>query len=167
MSSPSSYGRSLESTPTWAVAVVVFVLVAISLVLEQILHHVGSWLKKKKKSSLYEALDKIKAGTGGPIYFSIWDTPAPYFYFYIGNFSYTLLPCNFGLGQAKDEEMEVMGERNQDNTVPVLQWSPIQLRNPAGPRSIAWPIKSLEKDSRSIRVGRPDMHSAGRADLTV
>ncbi|KAL3819999.1 hypothetical protein ACJIZ3_005904 [Penstemon smallii] len=61
MSSPSSYGRSLESTPTWAVAVVVFVLVAISLVIEHILHHVGSWLKKKKKSSLYEALDKIKA----------------------------------------------------------------------------------------------------------
>ncbi|KAK4486627.1 hypothetical protein RD792_006809 [Penstemon davidsonii] len=42
MSSPSSYGRSLESTPTWAVAVVVFVLVAISLVIEQIIHHVGS-----------------------------------------------------------------------------------------------------------------------------
>ncbi|KAK4485319.1 hypothetical protein RD792_007955 [Penstemon davidsonii] len=61
MSSPSSYGRSLESTPTWAVAVVVFVLVAISLVLELILHHVGSWLQKRKKSSLYEALDKIKA----------------------------------------------------------------------------------------------------------
>ncbi|KAL3808856.1 hypothetical protein ACJIZ3_000202 [Penstemon smallii] len=60
MSSPSSYGRSLESTPTWAVAVVVFVLVGISLVIENVLHHVGSWLQKKKKSSLYEALDKIK-----------------------------------------------------------------------------------------------------------
>ncbi|KAK6136223.1 hypothetical protein DH2020_030055 [Rehmannia glutinosa] len=53
--------RTLESTSTWAVAVIFFVLVAISIVIEQIIHHTGSWLKKRKKPSLYEALDKIKA----------------------------------------------------------------------------------------------------------
>ncbi|KAK6136292.1 hypothetical protein DH2020_029956 [Rehmannia glutinosa] len=53
--------RTLESTSTWAVAVIFFVLVAISIVIEQIIHHTGSWMKKRKKSSLYEALDKIKA----------------------------------------------------------------------------------------------------------
>ncbi|GFP98875.1 mlo-like protein 6 [Phtheirospermum japonicum] len=53
--------RTLESTSTWAVAVICFVLVAISIVIEHIIHRTGSWLKKKKKPSLYEALDKIKA----------------------------------------------------------------------------------------------------------
>ncbi|KAL6552864.1 hypothetical protein OROHE_008228 [Orobanche hederae] len=53
--------RTLESTSTWAVAVICFVLVAISIVIEHVIHRTGSWLKKKKKPSLYEALDKIKA----------------------------------------------------------------------------------------------------------
>ncbi|XP_051119952.1 MLO-like protein 6 [Andrographis paniculata] len=53
--------RTLEATPTWAVAVVCFVLVAISILIEQLIHRMGSWLKKKKKPSLYDALEKIKA----------------------------------------------------------------------------------------------------------
>ncbi|KAL6545314.1 hypothetical protein OROGR_009188 [Orobanche gracilis] len=53
--------RTLESTSTWAVAVICFVLVAISIVIEHVIHRTGSWLKKKRKHSLYEALDKIKA----------------------------------------------------------------------------------------------------------
>ncbi|XP_012834490.1 PREDICTED: MLO-like protein 6 [Erythranthe guttata] len=53
--------RTLEATSTWAVAVVCFVLVAISILIEQLIHHTGSWLKKKRKPSMYEALEKIKA----------------------------------------------------------------------------------------------------------
>lgn len=34
--------KSLEETPTWAVAVVCFILVAISLVIEKLLHHLGT-----------------------------------------------------------------------------------------------------------------------------
>lgn len=34
-------GRSLEQTPTWAVAVVCFVLVAVSIVIEHIIHLIG------------------------------------------------------------------------------------------------------------------------------
>lgn len=33
--------RTLEGTPTWAVAVVCFVIVAISLVIEKAIHHLG------------------------------------------------------------------------------------------------------------------------------
>ncbi|KAK6926814.1 Mlo-related protein [Dillenia turbinata] len=54
-------GRSLEQTPTWAVAVVCFVLVVISIIIEHILHLIGEWLKKRHKKSLYEALEKIKS----------------------------------------------------------------------------------------------------------
>ncbi|KAK3038424.1 hypothetical protein RJ639_030590 [Escallonia herrerae] len=53
--------RSLEETPTWAVAVVCFVLVAVSIVIEQIIHITGKWLKRRNKNALFEALEKIKA----------------------------------------------------------------------------------------------------------
>ncbi|KAG5533232.1 hypothetical protein RHGRI_027439 [Rhododendron griersonianum] len=52
--------RSLEDTPTWAVAVVCFVLVLVSIVIEHLIHLIGSWLRKRHKRSLYEALEKIK-----------------------------------------------------------------------------------------------------------
>nr|GMD61400.1 MLO-like protein 6 [Ipomoea batatas] len=54
-------GKTLEQTPTWAVAVVCFVLVAISIVIEYIIHLIGKWLKSKHKRALYEALEKIKS----------------------------------------------------------------------------------------------------------
>ncbi|KAG8644577.1 hypothetical protein MANES_11G142400v8 [Manihot esculenta] len=54
-------GRSLEETPTWAVAIVCFVLVLISIIIEYIIHLIGKWLKKKHKRALYEALEKIKS----------------------------------------------------------------------------------------------------------
>lgn len=54
-------GRSLEQTPTWAVAAVCFVLVAISIVIEHIIHLIGKWFKSKNKRALFEALEKIKA----------------------------------------------------------------------------------------------------------
>ncbi|CAA3009594.1 MLO 6 [Olea europaea subsp. europaea] len=57
----ASGGRSLEETPTWAVAVVCFVLVAISIVIEYIIHLIGKWLKRKHKRALYESLEKIKS----------------------------------------------------------------------------------------------------------
>ncbi|KAK8697430.1 hypothetical protein V6N13_113580 [Hibiscus sabdariffa] len=57
----SGGGRSLEETPTWAVAVVCFVLVLISIIIEHILHMIGNWLRKKHKRALYEALEKIKS----------------------------------------------------------------------------------------------------------
>ncbi|KAI4368782.1 hypothetical protein MLD38_017297 [Melastoma candidum] len=56
-----SGGRSLEQTPTWAVAIVCFVLVLVSIAIEFIIHLIGKWLKKKHKRALYEALEKIKS----------------------------------------------------------------------------------------------------------
>ncbi|KAK9290655.1 hypothetical protein L1049_008828 [Liquidambar formosana] len=53
--------RSLEQTPTWAVAVVCFMLVFISIIIEHIIHLIGKWLTKRHKRALYEALEKIKS----------------------------------------------------------------------------------------------------------
>ncbi|KAF9590948.1 hypothetical protein IFM89_000493 [Coptis chinensis] len=60
-SATPSPARSMEQTATWAVAAVCFVMVAISIFLEYILHVIGKWLQKKHKLALYEALEKVKA----------------------------------------------------------------------------------------------------------
>ncbi|CAL9108646.1 unnamed protein product [Musa textilis] len=60
-SSSSSSGRTLEVTPTWAVAVVCLVLVLISMIIEHVIDLVGKWLKKRRKKALYESLEKIKS----------------------------------------------------------------------------------------------------------
>ncbi|KAK9279093.1 hypothetical protein L1049_012768 [Liquidambar formosana] len=57
----STGGRTLEQTPTWAVATVCFVLLLVSIFIEHIIHLIGKWLKKKHKKALYEALEKIKS----------------------------------------------------------------------------------------------------------
>ncbi|XP_022765350.1 MLO-like protein 6 [Durio zibethinus] len=53
--------RSLEETPTWAVAVVCLLLVVISIFIEHAIHILGKWFKRRHKTALYEALEKVKA----------------------------------------------------------------------------------------------------------
>ncbi|CAA7029738.1 unnamed protein product [Microthlaspi erraticum] len=53
--------KTLQQTATWAVAVVCVFLLVISIVIEKLLHKIGSWLKRKNKKALYEALEKVKA----------------------------------------------------------------------------------------------------------
>ncbi|KAJ1427847.1 Mlo-related protein [Sesbania bispinosa] len=53
-------GSNLEFTPTWVVAVVCSVIVAVSFGAERLLHYGGKFLKKKNQKPLYEALQKIK-----------------------------------------------------------------------------------------------------------
>lgn len=55
-------GDNLEFTPTWVVAVVCSVIVAVSFALERSLHYGGKFLKKKNQKSLFEALQKVKEG---------------------------------------------------------------------------------------------------------
>ncbi|XP_042015093.1 MLO-like protein 1 [Salvia splendens] len=53
-------GVSLEFTPTWVVAAVCTVIVAISLAVERFIHYTGTYLKKKKQKPLFEAVQKVK-----------------------------------------------------------------------------------------------------------
>ncbi|XP_047980550.1 MLO-like protein 1 [Salvia hispanica] len=53
-------GASLEYTPTWVVALVCSVIVAISFIAERLLHSSGKYLLKKNQGSLFQALQKIK-----------------------------------------------------------------------------------------------------------
>uniref|UniRef100_A0A0D6QZB2 MLO-like protein n=1 Tax=Araucaria cunninghamii TaxID=56994 RepID=A0A0D6QZB2_ARACU len=53
--------RSLEYTPTWAVAAVCFVFITISIIIEETILHIGAWLSKRNKKALNNALEKIKS----------------------------------------------------------------------------------------------------------
>ncbi|XWS57936.1 hypothetical protein CRYUN_Cryun09bG0215700 [Craigia yunnanensis] len=53
-------GATLEYTPTWVLAAVCTVIVAISLAMERLLHYLGNVLKKKQQKPLFEALLKVK-----------------------------------------------------------------------------------------------------------
>lgn len=53
-------GRSLAETPTWSVATVTTVLVAICFMVERSIHRIGGWLVKTKRKPLLAALEKIK-----------------------------------------------------------------------------------------------------------
>ncbi|XP_062095791.1 MLO-like protein 6 [Humulus lupulus] len=57
----STRETTLETTPTWAVATVCFVLILVSIIIEQLLHLLAKYFNKKRKKSLLEALDKIKS----------------------------------------------------------------------------------------------------------
>ncbi|KAK1266957.1 MLO-like protein 1 [Acorus gramineus] len=50
----------LEATPTWVIAVVCFIIVAISLTVERLIHYLGKYLKRKNQKPLFQALQKIK-----------------------------------------------------------------------------------------------------------
>ncbi|KAG6472666.1 hypothetical protein ZIOFF_070141 [Zingiber officinale] len=52
--------RSLALTPTWSVAAVLTIFVAVSLLVERSIHRLSKWLKKTRRNPLFEALEKMK-----------------------------------------------------------------------------------------------------------
>ncbi|XP_008783729.2 MLO-like protein 3 [Phoenix dactylifera] len=51
---------SLEHTPTWAFATIFFFTIFISYLLKRSIDFAGTWLKRRQKISLYDAVDKLK-----------------------------------------------------------------------------------------------------------
>ncbi|RRT66325.1 hypothetical protein B296_00040295 [Ensete ventricosum] len=62
MSTKLPESRSLALTPTWSVAAVLTIFVAVSLLVERSIHRLSSWLKKTHRNPLFEALEKMKEG---------------------------------------------------------------------------------------------------------
>ncbi|KAA8523878.1 hypothetical protein F0562_010301 [Nyssa sinensis] len=54
--------RSLALTPTWSVASVLTIFVAVSLLVERSIHRLSNWLRKTNRKPLLEALEKMKEG---------------------------------------------------------------------------------------------------------
>ncbi|CBI40746.3 unnamed protein product, partial [Vitis vinifera] len=61
MAAPAAGERSLQETPTWAVALVCAVFVIVSVLIEHGIESLAKWFKKKQKKAMSEALEKIKA----------------------------------------------------------------------------------------------------------
>ncbi|KAK4779497.1 hypothetical protein SAY87_015603 [Trapa incisa] len=57
----ASAARSLQETPTWALATVCFFFISVSLFIEHLIHLLCHWLKKGRKTALYEAVEKLKS----------------------------------------------------------------------------------------------------------
>ncbi|KAL3530594.1 hypothetical protein ACH5RR_009916 [Cinchona calisaya] len=53
--------RSLQETPTWALATVCFIFIFLGILIEHLIHLIGHWLKKHKKTALFEAVEKLKS----------------------------------------------------------------------------------------------------------
>ncbi|KAG1337994.1 putative MLO-like protein 3 [Cocos nucifera] len=51
---------SLEHTPTWAAATIFFFTISISYILKCSIDFTGTWLRRRQKISLYDAIDKLK-----------------------------------------------------------------------------------------------------------
>ncbi|KAK3206037.1 hypothetical protein Dsin_020083 [Dipteronia sinensis] len=60
-SSSGGATRTLQETPTWALATVCFVFISISIFIEYLIHLLAKWLKKHRKTSLLEAVEKLKS----------------------------------------------------------------------------------------------------------
>ncbi|KAK1584075.1 hypothetical protein Q3G72_029607 [Acer saccharum] len=52
--------RSLALTPTWSVATVLTVFVAVSLIVERSIHRLSNWLRKTNRKPLLSAVEKMK-----------------------------------------------------------------------------------------------------------
>ncbi|KAJ6728536.1 MLO-LIKE PROTEIN [Salix koriyanagi] len=53
--------KTLEETPTWAVATVCFFLISISIFIEHLFHLLAKYFNKKRRKYLIQALYKIKS----------------------------------------------------------------------------------------------------------
>nr|DAD22920.1 TPA_asm: hypothetical protein HUJ06_024383 [Nelumbo nucifera] len=60
MADDAKEARSLALTPTWSVASVLTIFVAVSLLVERSIHRLCSWLQKTNRKPLYEAVEKMK-----------------------------------------------------------------------------------------------------------
>ncbi|KAG9441035.1 hypothetical protein H6P81_016889 [Aristolochia fimbriata] len=60
MAESSQEMRSLALTPTWSVATVLTVFVAVSLIVERSIHRLSHWLHKTHRKPLFEAVEKMK-----------------------------------------------------------------------------------------------------------
>ncbi|KAH9619984.1 hypothetical protein KSS87_010815 [Heliosperma pusillum] len=107
-SSISSEGRTLDQTPTWAVAAVCALIVLISFFLENALHGLGTLLKKRQKAGLYEALDKVKGELMVLGFISLLLTFSQGYICRIcvpSSVAQTMLPCTLDASQQHDRRL--------------------------------------------------------------
>ncbi|XP_065621867.1 MLO-like protein 3, partial [Quercus suber] len=56
-----STSPSLQDTPVWALAIVCFIFIYLSIFIEYLIHLLSNLLKRHRKTSLFEAVEKLKS----------------------------------------------------------------------------------------------------------
>ncbi|KAM6578828.1 hypothetical protein CsatB_030665 [Cannabis sativa] len=111
--------RSLQDTPTWAVATVCLVFISISIFIEQLIHILGTWLKRNRKTALYEAVEKLKSVLIllGLMSLFLAVTQRPISKFCIPTkLAYTMLPCRNSVHTKTIKSIGVLLHSNSFNT---------------------------------------------------
>ncbi|RVW97345.1 MLO-like protein 3 [Vitis vinifera] len=62
MAAGDGVSRSLQETPSWALATVCFIFISLSIFIEHLIHLLANWLRRHKKTALLEAVEKLKSG---------------------------------------------------------------------------------------------------------
>ncbi|PWA95508.1 MLO-like protein [Artemisia annua] len=110
----SSSERSLEETPTWAVALVCAVFIIISVILEHGIHSLGKLFQKKQKKAMLEALEKMKAELMLMGFISLLLTVGTTYVAKIcvsEKIGYKMLPCKSSEVRSADKTEEMISRR--------------------------------------------------------
>ncbi|KAJ3672299.1 hypothetical protein LUZ60_007020 [Juncus effusus] len=108
--------RELDQTPTWAVASVCAVIILISILMEKGLHHIGKWFEKRKKSAMFEALEKVKAELMVLGFISLLLTFGQNYFIKIcitDKAADTFLPCRLKQETIQEEQSELPAGKNE------------------------------------------------------
>ncbi|XP_022949225.1 MLO-like protein 3 isoform X1 [Cucurbita moschata] len=116
---------SLQFTPTWAVAAVCFIFISLSLFLEHLIHLLSNWLKRKRKTALFDAVEKLKSVLMllGFMSLTLTVTQQPVSKICIPNsVAYTMLPCQREIQIKADKNLEMEQSRSASSANRSFSW---------------------------------------------
>ncbi|CBI16288.3 hypothetical protein VitviT2T_007988 [Vitis vinifera] len=96
MAAGDGVSRSLQETPSWALATVCFIFISLSIFIEHLIHLLANWLRRHKKTALLEAVEKLKSVLMLLGFMSLILAVTQKFISKIcipNNAAYTMLPC--------------------------------------------------------------------------
>lgn len=96
MAAGDGVSRSLQETPSWALATVCFIFISLSIFIEHLIHLLANWLRRHRKTALLEAVEKLKSVLMLLGFMSLILAVTQKFISKIcipNNAAYTMLPC--------------------------------------------------------------------------
>ncbi|ESQ50754.1 hypothetical protein EUTSA_v10022612mg [Eutrema salsugineum] len=114
MAEDEAKDRALNQTPTWAVAAVCTFFIVVSVVLEKLIHKVGTVLSDRHKKALLDALEKIKSELMILGFISLLLTFGQNYILKIcipSHVAHTMLPCPAPTAWKEEEDEKGEGHR--------------------------------------------------------
>ncbi|XP_011048573.1 PREDICTED: MLO-like protein 3 isoform X2 [Populus euphratica] len=153
--------RTLEHTPTWALATVCFVFISVSCVLEHIFHLLTNWLNRSRRTALGEAVNKLKSELMllGFMSLMLAVTQKPISKICIpANLANSMLPCR------KEVASTLTAVQNYGNFAGNFVGS-LSLENGLRVKNILWGHRSLLADDDGVNISDDPCSSKGKVSL--